>query len=133
MAEVDVLIVGAGLSGLQAALDLHAAGISVLILEARDRVGGKTYSVERSDGKGVQEMGAAWLNDTSQSNIWGYCKKLGLTPVVQNIQGSVASEDENGLCHLFSFGEMPKVNKPDNANPDSLTLLTTIYSFKSLK
>ena len=55
---VDVIVVGAGLSGLQAALDLHEAGRSIVLLEARDRVGGKTNSVQREDGKGVQEVGA---------------------------------------------------------------------------
>jgi monoamine oxidase len=106
---VDVIIVGAGLSGLQAALDLHGAGCSVIVLEARDRVGGKTYSVQRKDGKGVQEVGAAWLNDTTQSNVWKYCKAFNLTPVVQNIVGLVASEDAEGECHLFPFGDLPKV------------------------
>jgi monoamine oxidase len=113
MAEaVDVIIVGAGLSGLQAALDLHRASRSIIVLEARDRVGGKTYSVEREDGKGVQEIGAAWLNDTSQSHVWEYCKQFGLTPVVQNIDGLVASEDADGDCHLFPFGELPRVRDP---------------------
>lgn len=54
---VDV-VVGAGLSGLQAALDVHRSGKSVVVLEARDRVGGKTWTIPRPDGKGNQELGA---------------------------------------------------------------------------
>ncbi|EXJ89398.1 hypothetical protein A1O3_02465 [Capronia epimyces CBS 606.96] len=105
---VDVVVIGAGLSGLQAALDVHEAGRSVTILEARDRVGGKTRSEVRPDGKGIQEIGAAWINDTNQSHIWDYCKRFGLTAVVQDIQGSVASEDAEGNCHFFPYGELPR-------------------------
>lgn len=107
---LDAVIIGAGLSGLQSALDLHKNGRSFTILEARDRVGGKLNSVQRPDGKGIQELGATWLNNTNQSLVWSYCEKFGLTPVVQNIKGSVASEDADGNCHFFPFGELPKVS-----------------------
>ncbi|KAH6716391.1 hypothetical protein BKA61DRAFT_603064 [Leptodontidium sp. MPI-SDFR-AT-0119] len=57
-ADVDVVVVGAGLSGLSAAVAIYEAGLTVLVLEAKDRVGGKTYSVSNGD-KGVVELGAA--------------------------------------------------------------------------
>ncbi|KAH6721830.1 monoamine oxidase [Leptodontidium sp. MPI-SDFR-AT-0119] len=104
----DTIIIGAGLSGLQAALSLHTANRSILIFEARSRIGGKTNSIERPDGRGIQELGAAWLNDTNQSHVWEYVQKFGLTPVVQNIEGLVAAEDVKGKCHLFPFGEFPR-------------------------
>ncbi|PVH79442.1 amine oxidase [Cadophora sp. DSE1049] len=104
------------LSGLQAALDLQSANRSFLVLEARPRVGGKTNSVAREDAKGIQELGAAWLNDTNHSHVWEYVKKFGLTPVVQNIEGLVAAEDTDGKCHMFPVGELPKFGEQVQRN-----------------
>jgi monoamine oxidase len=107
----DVVIIGAGFSGLQAALDLEAEGYTVKLLEARNRVGGKSWSAPNAaGGDGLQEMGAAWLNDSNQSQVWNYCQKFGLTTIVQNIEGSVASQNVDGDCHLFPFGELPQVS-----------------------
>ena len=49
MERVDVVIVGAGPTGLTAARTLTAVGRSVVVLEARDRVGGRTWT-DRIDG-----------------------------------------------------------------------------------
>lgn len=43
--QADVVVVGAGLSGLRAALKVQAAGLSCIVVEAIDRVGGKTLTV----------------------------------------------------------------------------------------
>lgn len=60
--SVDVAIVGGGLSGLSAAKDIVAAGKSVLVLEARHRVGGKVYDIDVKDGKGHKvEAGAEFV------------------------------------------------------------------------
>jgi monoamine oxidase len=57
---IDVVVVGAGLAGLAAARDLAAAGKSVVVLEARDRVGGRTLNATTSDGS-VVEVGGEWI------------------------------------------------------------------------
>ncbi len=61
--SADVLVVGAGLAGLTAARGLVVAGRSVLVLEARDRVGGRVVSQEIGDGK-IVEMGGQWAGPT---------------------------------------------------------------------
>src|ERR1700676_165827 len=58
--EADVCVVGAGYAGLTAALRLHQQGRSVVVLEARDRVGGRVWTQQVSDGFSV-DRGAAWL------------------------------------------------------------------------
>ncbi len=60
--EADVIIVGAGLSGLIAARGVIAAGLEPLVLEANDRVGGRIFT-KVVDGVPL-ELGAQWIGDT---------------------------------------------------------------------
>lgn len=108
--SVDVVVVGAGLSGLQTAYDLQQAGISCVVVEARDRVGGKTWSIEPvGDGK-VVDLGAAWINDTNQGRVHALTRKFGLATVIQNTTGMVVQEDLNGSKSTFKYGSVPKVS-----------------------
>lgn len=48
--SVDVIVIGAGMSGLNAALNLEDQGVDVMVLEGRNRVGGRVYSLEEVPG-----------------------------------------------------------------------------------
>ena len=77
MAEAaDVLVVGAGLAGLTTARDLTAAGQSVLVLEARDRVGGRVVNSAIGDGK-IVEMGGQWAGP-GQDRVLAMAADLGV-------------------------------------------------------
>jgi monoamine oxidase len=60
--SVDVVVIGAGFAGLTAATELHRRGIRVEVLEARDRVGGKTESQNDASGQPI-DTGGQFVND----------------------------------------------------------------------
>jgi putrescine oxidase len=72
----DVVIVGAGPSGLTAARELKKAGLSVAVLEARDRVGGRTWT-DTVDGA-MLEIGGQWVSP-DQTALLALLDELGLT------------------------------------------------------
>lgn len=74
--EADVAIVGAGLAGLVAARELVAAGLQPLVLEARDRVGGRILNEEIGGGK-VVEVGGQWIGP-GQNRIAALAAEMGV-------------------------------------------------------
>lgn len=65
-----VIVVGAGLAGLGAARALHLAGVSVIVLEARNRCGGRVWT---SDGI---DLGAHWIHGTDGNPMTSICREL---------------------------------------------------------
>lgn len=72
----DVAVIGAGFAGLAAARALEAAGASVVVIEARDRVGGRTLNAPLTGGK-VIEVGGQWIGPT-QTEIMALATEVGV-------------------------------------------------------
>ena len=61
--EAEVVVIGAGLAGLAAARRLTAEGVDCVVLEARDRVGGRTLN-HSIGGDKIVELGGQWVGPT---------------------------------------------------------------------
>jgi len=83
--KVDVVVVGAGLSGLVAARQVARSGRSVLVVEARRRVGGRLLNHELAAG-GVIEAGGAFVGPT-QDHILALAQELGVATFPEYTQG----------------------------------------------
>ncbi len=82
--DADVLVVGAGFAGLSAARSLSEAGLDVVVIEARHRVGGRTHTVERS---GVTlDLGGQWIGP-GQTHIVALADELGIDTYPQYDDG----------------------------------------------
>jgi monoamine oxidase len=75
-AEADVCVVGAGFAGLAAARKLTQAGLSAVVLEARERVGGRAHTEVLADGTAI-DHGGAWLGP-GQDAAYGLAAELGI-------------------------------------------------------
>ena len=104
--DADAVVIGAGLAGLAAARALHAAGREAVVLEARDRVGGRTLNEPIGDDK-VVEIGAQWVGPT-QDRVLALIGELGLETFPTHVAGVNIFEREGRLGRYS--GTIPKVN-----------------------
>ncbi|KAF7627906.1 hypothetical protein F9C07_2058212 [Aspergillus flavus] len=101
----DVVVLGAGYAGLTACRDLTLAGYEVLMLEARDRLGGRTYTAD-VDGH-LYEMGGTWIH-WQQPHVFREMSRYGFTRLLDS--------NSNGVgCDYFT---VTVNNKPVNMNKE---------------
>jgi len=160
MQTYDTIIVGAGYAGLTATRELLKAGKKVILLEARDRVGGRVHTQHFEDGSYV-DLGAAWVGPT-QDKLYALAKEFAVETFPTYDTGKSTLLYNNKLKHykglipplpigsLLSLDmAIKRINKlsktvdlkspwntPDAAYYDSMTLATWMNKqmpFKSAK
>ena len=101
MEVFDTIVVGAGVAGLSAARLLVGEGRRVVVLEARDRVGGRVWT-ERSDGL-VTDLGASWIHGVTDCPVAAAVEAFGMPSVEFSVGGyqpdgrPIAYYDDQGL------------------------------------
>lgn len=76
---VDTVVIGAGVSGLTAARLLAGRGQRVLVLEARERIGGRLHT-DRTDGR-ITDLGASWIHGIDDAPLFATTEAFGMRPI----------------------------------------------------
>ncbi len=104
--DADVIVIGAGLAGLTAARALERSGHSVVVLEGRDRVGGRVRNVQLADGSPL-EIGGQWAGPT-QHRILALADELGVATYPTHVTGDNVIEYRGRLVRYR--GTIPRLN-----------------------
>ncbi len=126
LSNIDVAIIGAGAAGLGAADALKDSGLSVIVLEARDRVGGRAHTIVPAPGI-LFDLGCGWLHSADRNSFVAIAGRLGFkidrTPPPWREQsfaaGFTEAERENFLAALDAFDDrIQKAAKNDAYDDD---------------
>lgn len=128
MPDVDYCVVGGGFAGLSAALRLKQAGRSVALLEARDRLGGRTFTETRADGTWI-DRGGAWTGP-GQDRIRALMTEFGV-PSYKQYTGGEAMILVEGKQYRYT-GTVPWTMSPWTAMNLGAVLLDLGHLCKSI-
>ncbi|MEU5622592.1 FAD-dependent oxidoreductase [Streptomyces tendae] len=95
----EVVVIGAGASGLAAATALHAAGRDVIVLEARDRVGGRLLSVATGQPERALDLGATWFWD-GEERVRTLAARSGIATFEQHLAGDTMFQETTSIRRL---------------------------------
>ncbi|GBF93957.1 hypothetical protein Rsub_06206 [Raphidocelis subcapitata] len=105
----DVIVVGAGIAGLAAAKELAASGLRVVVLEARNRTGGRLHSVPTAAG-GRVDLGAMWAHGWNESHpLRPLISALGLNVSrKQNYNSGAIFQPGGGRSSFLSYAQVQR-------------------------
>ncbi|MBS0393134.1 MAG: FAD-dependent oxidoreductase [Proteobacteria bacterium] len=98
----DLIVIGAGLSGLAVARRASASGADVVVLEARARVGGRVLSHRTRSG--AYDLGPAWIWPAIQPRVAQAAREAGLILIEQTAAGDFVYQDHSGRTQRLSHG-----------------------------
>jgi len=101
MNKTDVCIIGAGLSGACIARTLASHNISVLLIDGRNRVGGRLLTAAAANG----DLGGAWIWPQSEPNMANLLRKLNIQTAPMHMNGLSMAYTSNGKRHVIPDGQ----------------------------
>ena len=121
--DTDVVVIGAGIAGLSAARALSGAGLEVVVLEARDRVGGRVWNTEI--GGHANELGGQWVAPY-QSAVRGLMGELSLELFHAYREGERVYLDAAGTAHRYAGHDAPLGASADRSYADAVAKLDAL-------
>ncbi len=128
MENPKVIILGAGLSGLHSAYLLKKRGIDAILLEARDRVGGRIHTI--SQDKTTLELGATWFAD-KHVHLSTLLDELGIDKVEQDYGRFAIYEYPDGKAQLFELPQQQEASY--RIKGGTSVLIDTLFQYLNTK